>query len=481
MVAEAGAGPADMLDVVPADGAVVYFHAGPPSDVPPSSTRGTLALAAFLVDRAHEIGILSKVDATARLWIDVLASASVVLDYPHTIVLFDVSARPRGEGGQRLAGLHAALIVHTRGQNAAIEQRVQHMLNMHTNNEDTVLTTQTGQEGGAEGTGPRFEIRDRRLPEWVSVTWGPIGQTYVVAFGEGSFDRVADAASDRTRSLAADEWFTKAFEATGGDRATLGWYIDFARLRPKDDELLADKMDRVLTSLRLAGTKRGLWTLRFKSTPDGRSRAVEVDGIARRNGRDEQRAIAANRFLSQLGEPVIPDGATAYTIIDCNAQTVFDSVCQGYLAARSPAGRQSSRKFWHDLQERAGVSIDRDIVPYLGHYVVIHDYPQQAFRLPLMWTVLIRVDGDPAALRARADKLLAYVQKELVGISPVQLRHDSDGLWYLQFGINGPALAVTDRWLIISFSPQAVRQNIAFLYPPEVSSPAEPKPAPDKP
>ena len=43
------------------------------------------------------------------------------------------------------------------------------------------------------------------------------------------------------------------------------------------------------------------------------------------------------------------------------------------------------------------------------------------------------------------------------------IQHDDDGVWYLQYGIYGPALAVLDRWIVISFSPKAVRHNIARL------------------
>ena len=44
-----------------------------------------------------------------------------------------------------------------------------------------------------------------------------------------------------------------------------------------------------------------------------------------------------------------------------------------------------------------------------------------------------------------------------------QLKHDPDGVWYLQAGIYGPALAVTEQWIVISYSPVAVRQNLAYL------------------
>jgi len=488
-----------ILDAVPSDVAAVYFHAGPDTDAPIGEARGAFELVAFLADGAHEIGLLSKVDSTTRLWIDALASMSVVLRYPHVIVLFDISARPRGDGGHRLAGLHAALIVDTcdRGEageggpkpdsHRQIEQRIQHLLNIYANRDDTVLTTRTCQGGGADGVEARFTIRDRRLPSWATITWGPIREMYVVAIGDGTFNRIAESTREPSRSLGVDEWFASAFETAGGPRLCpgggLGWYIHFDRLRvaaradhkwhwyphgsgvDPDSSGLADKIDRVLASLRLTGAERGLWTVRYgggparQGAPAGRGRAVEVDGVVRSDGKDVQSAIADNRFLAQLAEPVIPDDATGYAIIDCNPRTVLQALCEAYLASRSPAGQRASRSFWRSLQERAGVSIERDIVSHLGRYVVIHNHPPHALRLPLMWTILIRIDGSPDALRMQIDRLFEYVRQELVRAGSVQLRRDSDGLWYSQLGINGPALAVTDQWLIISFSPQAVRQN----------------------
>ena len=53
--------------------------------------------------------------------------------------------------------------------------------------------------------------------------------------------------------------------------------------------------------------------------------------------------------------------------------------------------------------------------------------------------------------------------KEAAPNCAVQMKQDPDGIWFIHLGIQGPALMVTDRWLIISFSPQAVRLNASLL------------------
>ncbi len=47
----------------------------------------------------------------------------------------------------------------------------------------------------------------------------------------------------------------------------------------------------------------------------------------------------------------------------------------------------------------------------------------------------------------------------------VKVRHDADGLWYLQAGILGPAMKVTEGYIVFSWSPQALRDALAFIEP----------------
>jgi len=66
------------------------------------------------------------------------------------------------------------------------------------------------------------------------------------------------------------------------------------------------------------------------------------------------------------------------------------------------------------------------------------------------------------------DRLLegaqTYVREQTEAPSALSwLKRDADGVWYVQFGLLGPALAVADEWVVISYSPQAVRQNLQWL------------------
>ena len=132
----------ELVRAVPTDIAAAYFLAGrdhvhSPGDArsgTESTVRPTmLTLARFLVDRASETGFLSHVDMTVRAWLESLAAALLIMEYPHAVALFAFDAAPRADGGHELAGLELALIIRAGdGVTEKIERRIQHLLNVFT-------------------------------------------------------------------------------------------------------------------------------------------------------------------------------------------------------------------------------------------------------------------------------------------------------------------------------------------------------------
>ena len=440
--------PESLIQAVPKDSAASYFAAGSDSDAPGGATS-SLGLAAFVIEHAQDFGLLSALSKRTRIWVDEFAAISELLDYPHAGVLLDFRAAPRSDGGHQLAGLHAALILRTDGANTRIEQRIQHLLNSYTNSENSTFSHRE-RDGAAV-----FTLRDGRLPDWVELTWGAVGDHYIVAMGAGSFERIAATMADRTLSLADDAWFSKAWETAGGPAASLAGQIRFDAARAAADDLLVSKIERVQETLLLTGVDRGLWTL------GRRARAIAASAFLRRGDRDEWVPITRSGDAG-LPPGVIPDEATWYIVLDVEPRALINTVSKAYLSTKSPQAERKSRELWGRLQERAGVSIDADILAHLREPMVIHDYPQHALRLPFAWTRVIPLD-DPAAVRRNLDRVLDETRVELAKEASVQLRRDADGVWYLYFGIAGPALAVADGRLIISFSPDAVRKNIDLL------------------
>jgi hypothetical protein len=97
--------------------------------------------------------------------------------------------------------------------------------------------------------------------------------------------------------------------------------------------------------------------------------------------------------------------------------------------------------------------------------VILHDFPRHAFHWPLAWTITVPVTGDANALRANLDRLFEYTQDQLRKKNLLRLEREPEGLWSLNLGLAGPAVGIKNGWLMVSFSPAAVRKNFELIEP----------------
>ncbi len=453
VVATVSAMDAPLTDAIPADAAIVYVSAKPPLADPTDPTGASLALAALLIDRAQRIGLLSQVEESVRCWLDSAVAVSLAQGYPHALALLDIRARARVDGGHELAGLHGALVLRTGDDVARIERQIQHVLSTYTNSAESTLITDK------DRSPQRFALRDRRLPAWAIIEWGRIGTLYVVTIGEGAFDRVARTIAGGEPALSNEPWFAAALARTEGGDASHALLMRFDTLRGAGDAAYGKKASDVQAALGLDGVDRGLWTARRSG------RSGEVLALLRRNGKEILTPIAGERFLKDLRPGTIPDGATRFVVFQCEPASAIQTLAQSWLLSRSQDGRDESHAFWRSLQKDAGVSFESDIFTHLGPRIVMHDYPPHVLRLAIARTFLFPITGDAAVLRDRIDRLFRHLA-EREDMPPIpQLRRDPDGVWYLFVGLAGPALTVTDDWLVVSFSPRAVREVVEGLYP----------------
>ncbi|MCH7591618.1 MAG: hypothetical protein IH989_02405 [Planctomycetes bacterium] len=455
-----------LSEVVPHDAVAAYFAEPPSSQESPQAPWSALKLATFVADRANQAGLLSSIEETSRQWIDLAAALSVVFDHPHAVALLDVKARSGSDDGHELAALQAALIIRTDGDNKRITERIQHLLGVYTNTQYASLSEQSA------GDMTWFSLRDARLGDWAVIAWGAYGDYYVVVIGEGAFERIVATIRDPKDSLRHDAWFARAVRQTaapmtGDGTATVGlptepsyaWYVRFDRLRRSSDAGFDAKVQWVQFSLGLAGVDRGLW-MAAQSPATG---SVEVVGVHRQKDRDTLHRLAGEFAGADLPDDAVPDLVVGFAVIDCIPSAVWRGASNAYLGSRGSNSKERCELGFDRIEEESGVSVEQDILSLLGGPVVIHNYPRHALRLPLAWTLVVPVRGDPRVLRDRVDKVLRAVQRQQASENGVQLVRTTDGIWHLQYGLAGPALAITDRWLVLSFSPYAVRQNLALL------------------
>jgi hypothetical protein len=523
--------PPDLPRAVPADVAAVYFwQGGLANDGDGGSRSGDLA--ARLAGGAQQVGLLGLLDPALRPWADTAAGLIVAGPHPFAIAVLEARAAPRQDEvsdvaaeGHQLSDLRAALILMTHKQNAAIERQIQHFLLTYTNKAYTTLTT----DGGSPPS--RFALRDSRLPAWCEVNWGPIGDYYVVSVGQGSFERVLETLAQSRSALARNEWFSTASDALDLSNAAVGLYLRPGTIIAELDAVLYQKVARVRSALHLAATDRGLWTLHtkdraievnmFRSVATTGAQAGTPDSSRKPESgsryQNEQRTLASGRLPDGAPLDLVPRGARRYTVIEWNAPAALDALSRAYLMSRSPSSQAKLRLFWGGVERDSGLSIRDDVISHFGPYLLIHNDPAHALRLPLAWTYVIPIDGSDTALRANIDKLLGYARERLGDSSTLRLRRDdlrtlgatptpggqpdkpaeqangletepsehsrptdrrsdadsesqvppsdaeSISLWYLFAGLNGPALAVTDQYLVISYSPHALRLSLSHL------------------
>ena len=216
--------------------------------------------------------------------------------------------------------------------------------------------------------------------------------------------------------------------------------------------------ERVLDALGYADSHARTWAV----TPD--KRAVRFECVRHGDRGSEHIRIAAPASADEIANGLIPDQADAYAVLTWNPRQLVSRARNAYLLARSPTNQRRRRAAWSKLEEELSISIDRDLLHQLGRRMVIHTDPKHPLGVGLFCTAQIPITGSTRIVRSTIDTLIEKWRREqrLRGNGLV-IQHDGDGVWYLQYGIYGPALAVLDRWIVISFSPKAVRHNIARL------------------
>ncbi len=451
---------------IPADAVVAIFVTPLEAPTKTGTVRSSIGLATLLADQAQDLGLLSNIDATTRAWIDTLTASSALLNYPHAAALFEIKAESLTGGGHKLAGLSAALVVKTAGEHAPIEQRIQHLLNTYTNKDATRLTQESSGETVV------YSLTDNRLPDWCVLHWGAIGDHYVISIGEGTFDRVGKTLSGDTPPIASDNWFATGYEKTSAKQAVFSLFARFDKIDFTTDSQLAKKVGGVRSALGLNNVDRGMWTVGF----DGR--AVDARAFVRLNDKNQLSPITLPSLEGIPVDKLIPPQATAYAIFNSSPGTALNASCEVFLAARAADTQEETRAYWRDLQEASGVDIHRDIVAHLARGAVIHNHPPHILRLPLAWTFVARVTDDPNAVHNSINALCNTWQRELQETSTVRLQLAPDGVWYLELGIPGPAVGMRGPWIVMSYSPFAVRENLTFLAGP--AAPLETPPSPTK-
>ncbi|MBI4581521.1 MAG: hypothetical protein HY718_17605, partial [Planctomycetes bacterium] len=325
-----------------------------------------------------------------------------------------------------------------------------------------------------------------------------------------------DVLRGRKPSLADDPWFPGAHERAQGSYSGLEVYGDLARIRERLEEDVRERPSAVMEALHIRQPAKLIWTTGHDE------RAIRSIVVGRALSGEDIFAVLAGR---QIAAPevlaAIPDQASTYFVLRGPLADVFRGIRAAYLESQSQGQRRAVRELWTRLQQRYGFDSETEVLDQLSDHFIVHTWPPHPLKLPALWSVWIQVHGDWRLVARAVDRMMTAWQESLndegddliaaaealiarsgsrrttapapnsskstattpnalkpaatrraaFRLSP-QVRREPDGLWSLQLGLINPAVAVTQGWIVIAWSPEAVRANLNHLDSPLATAPS---------
>jgi hypothetical protein len=469
--AQSSAGQRPITALVPADCLVAYLAKpyGQPAAASAPATTAPVDAMPSEISISSIIVFLSAsglIPDEGQVFADIAAALPLLGRFEHAVVLLDISSRvvqtttrpsaeDNGEVSLRLKDLQAAVIFRTAGEQKVVLDQINRIVGRYTNADVAALAAVS-----ADGRAYQ-RLTDERLPGWAVWEWGRLDDFFVVSFGAGAFERIVSAHGNKTPSLAEDPWFASATAKTGGDKAIAQWFIALSRLEECLTHVAQRRHTRVVRALEADGITHDLWTI-------GRQgQALTWFRCYQRSGEDVVRRYSDPQNYSPYQRRIIPVEASHFAVIHVPTRWLVDNLPRAWLAAQSESHVRAWSMIWSRLEEETGIDIRSGLIDHLGENVVIFDYPPHPLKVPFAMTVAIEIDNRKAVQMA-TDTLLGAWRRyldEQAGkkLLRVKVRHDADGVWYLQAGILGPAMKVTDRYIVISWSPQALRDALTTI------------------
>ena len=157
-----------------------------------------------------------------------------------------------------------------------------------------------------------------------------------------------------------------------------------------------------------------------------------------------------------------------YAVFKVSPRRLIPMLVESLVATRDRRTRENIRRQWELIQQHREFDAQRDLLDNLGDHIVLHNYPPHPLNIPLTVTILFEIRKEPRLVRETIDKMcrgwkagLEQTAERTGEPNLLSLRQDDDGIWHLQIGfIAGPAWTVTDRFVITSWSPAALRDYL---------------------
>jgi hypothetical protein len=477
------------LDLVPADSLLCWYAR--PLPVPareleqgePSTLQTLLELGTRIAGQSLDRG--------TQLGVRMAEMAGLLTRYPHALVLIDARAKPAQTDleARRVDRLRFALVVQVAGRRpgrdtpAAPEpdrsaepflRIIQKAVNEQTDSGAATLSSHRAEQWSYQ------ELRDQRLPDWAVIAWGEIDGHFVLTIGADVWPVIAAVAAGHEQSLTQDPWYAAA---RGKSRRTalIEIFVAAEAIQRRLDPFVDGRASEFFQAWEAGPLEQAHWALGF----EGRAlyclahfrMARRTTGPAEDTTVQRLYAEPNNRDRRLLA--MIPAEAR-YAICELPVGPFLTRFFRGLLAIQGDKARANIERIWAQIQAEHGFDTQRDLLDHLGNHVILHTDPPHPLHLPLALTTLIEIRDQPEAVRRTVEALCTAWQTALDRAAakggnppPFTLHRDDDGIWYLRFGLAGPewfglagpAWTVTPGYIILSWSPVALREYLDKVGP----------------
>ena len=451
------------LDLVPGEYMLVW-NGKPFPDVPPPEA-GPTAIDAIIATIPRMAG--ERMDRGARLGLRIIQCCALMIRYPHCVTMLDASAIKAGvhPDSRRVDKLRLALIVQTAGKAGPFLNIIQNAADEQTNTEHARIDVKQA------GRWSYSELADQRLPEWYVVAWGEIDGFFVLTLGNDVWPEIAAVAAGDKPSLAQDPWMQKHRGAPGRE-ALIEIIANARRMRERLDPLVNNWISDFFAVWDAQTMQRSHWALGLR---DRALYCIATFELQAEDGPAETvrhvYADAADREPRVMS--LIPNGSR-YAIYRIPTSDVIVKLIRSMFVWQSEESVTRATRLWVRIQKEHGFDAHADILDQLGDVAILHNFPPHPLKLPVFFTTLVEIKGDSQQVRKSIDVMCrawqAGLEREADRLNvpdPLRLNRDSDGVWYFPLGpfLNGLAWKVADGYLVISWSPDALREYLAEAGP----------------
>ena len=445
----------DPLSLIPAD-ALACWSSAPLPDAPTGDDQGSAL--ATLVDLGTRLAG-AKLDRSTQITLRLFEAFSNSIRFPLALALMDVQAKPAelNPEARKLDRFQVIGVIQAGAESERLRRIIQKVVNEQTDRANATI------ESREAGRWSYQELRDKRKADLGAIAWGQIDDCVVITLGDGLWARVAEVAAGKSAALPLEKWVA-GVRAKHADRPMIEIYGAFKRLAERLDPLVQGRAAQFFAAWGLADAQRGWWALGFEG------RALYSRATFEQAGFTRERLYADPHVSDAELLAVVPEKAR-YAVYSFPAGLLVERACSAWFALFDPQERSKTEKRWQKVLAQTKVDPQRDILSQLGERLVLHNSPPHPLRLPMAFTTLIEIRGDNKKLRSAMDALLTAWETETESDASesgsfdlFHLRHDGDGVWYIELGpVAGVAWTTTERYLVASWSPQALRAYLSEM------------------